>query len=398
MAPTALRPRLPFTRPDVLTVPPHLLELQATAPVVRVQTPVGDEGWLITRHADVKRLLSDGSLCRSHRQPDKAARYSRSALEGGPLGEDPDAEDADYGKMRRLLSPAFSPRRMRSIHADISTLVNELFDELLSRPRPVDFHDVLAYPLPVMVTCRLLGIPADDRDQFRAWFEATTALYDEKRAADGFAALTDYMRTLIQVKKREPGEDLVSDLIAHDDEMLTLDYLAIMVAGLLYAAHETTVERLDHGTIHLLSHQEQREAIRRDPQLMASAIEEILRVAAPSRPPRVLYARRDFEVGGQPVRTGELVMLSIAAANHDPAVFPDPLRFDLTRPANMHLSFGYGSHFCLGAAMARIEMELVFARLVNIEPELRLALSPQKLLQHENPASGGMDSLLLTWG
>jgi cytochrome P450 len=389
-------PQLPFARSDVLSIAPQYPVLQQNAPVSRVRTPAGDEGWLVTRHSDVKRLIADGALGRTHGQPATAARYSASVFEGGPLGDNPDAEDARYRHMRGLLSSAFAPRRMRLIHAEIENLVDALFDELMSAPRPADFHEIVACPLPVMVACRLLGVPTDDRDQFRSWFDATTALYDSQRAGEGFVALTEHMRDLIRVKREQPGEDFVSDVVTSQSEA-ELDSLPVIVAGLLYAAYETTVERLDHGTLLLLSHPDRLADVRRDPELLSGAVEEILRVAAPSRPPRILYARDDIEIHDELIRQGDLVMLSVSTANHDPEVFSDPHRFDPGRKPNPHLSFGHGAHFCIGAALAKTEMSLVFSRIIHNTPRLRIALPLDELIHYENPATGGLEKLPLTW-
>lgn len=395
---TPVLPVLPFSRPGILDPALDYRTLQRDQPVARVRTPAGDVGWLVTRYDDVKSLLADRRLGRGHPDPERAARYSRSLLEGGPLGDgDPAAEDAQYARTRVLLAPAFSPRRMKAAHSGVRDLVEDLFGQMTAQTPPVDFHRVVTFTLPVMVVCGLLGVPAGDREQFRAWFAAATALYDASRAAEGYTALVEYTGRLIEVKRAQPGEDVISDLLAAVDEGEAGAYLPQLVAGLLYAGHETTVERLDYGTLHLLAHPDQLDALRRDPALLPGAVEEVLRVAAPGRPPRIAYARTDLEVRGVQVRAGDLVMLAIQAANHDPAVFPDPARFDVTRKPNPHLSFGYGGHFCLGASMARTEMELVFSAIVKRQPSLCLAVPLEEMLQHENTATGGLNALPVTW-
>ncbi|CAL9653497.1 Pentalenolactone synthase [Streptomyces sp. enrichment culture] len=393
---TENHPTLPFARSDILGLAPLFYELQEHDPVARVRTPTGDFGWLVTRHADVKQLLADPRLGRGHAEPERAARYSRSRMEGGPLG-DPETEDAEYGRMRSLLSPSFAPRRMHTVHDRILALVDDLFDQALTQPGPVDFHEAIAFQLPVMVICRLLGVPEDDRDRFRGWLDAATALYDQNQIADGYAALMGYTDELVRLKREKPGEDIITDLLAAVDESEAAAKLPQLVAGLLYAGYETTVERLGFGALHLLARPDQMELLRKDPSLMPSAVEEVLRVAAPGRPPRIAYARADLEVRGVSIKSGDLVMLAIQAANHDPRVFEEPQRFDVTRSPNPHLSFGYGGHFCLGASMARLELEAVFSALVRREPALRLAAPVEELLQHENPSTGGLTALPITW-
>lgn len=396
MKTTEDQPKLPFARSSILDLAPQFYELQQHEPVCRVQTPTGDLGWLVTRHADVKALLADPRLGRGHADPERAARYSRSRLEGGPLG-DPKTEDAEYGRMRSLLSPSFAPRRMQTVHSQILTLVDDLFDQALQQPESADFHEAIAFQLPVMVICRLLGVPADDRDRFRGWLDAATALYDQSEIANGYAALMQYTDELVRLKRKQPGEDIISDLLAAVDEAEASSKLPQLVAGLLYAGYETTVERLGFGALHLLANPDQAALLRKDASLMSAAVEEVLRVAAPSRPPRIAYARADLEVGGVHIKSGDLVMLAIQAANHDPRVFDEPSRFDVTRAPNPHLSFGYGGHFCLGASMARIELEAVFSALVRQEPRMRLAVPVEDMLQHENPSTGGLSALPITW-
>lgn len=389
-------PQLPFPRSRVLDLAPRFYELQREAPVVRVRTPAGDAGWLVTRHAEVKALLADPRLGRGHSDPENAARYSQSKLEGGPLG-DPETEDVEYGRMRRLLAPSFAPRRMHALRSGILAAVDGLFARMVRRPCPADFHEAIAYQLPVMVICRLLGVPAGDREEFTGWLDAATALYDEEQAASGSRALTDYTERLVKMKREEPGEDVISDLLAAVDETEAATKLPQLVGGLLYAGYATTVERLDFGALHLLSRPDQLDRLRRDPALASGAVDEVLRVAAPNRPPRIAYARSALEVGGTRIEVGDLVMLAIQAANHDPRVHRDPAAFDVGRSPNPHLSFGYGGHFCLGAGLARIEMEAVFLALARHRPALRLAVPVEELLQHENPSTGGLAALPVTW-
>jgi cytochrome P450 len=390
-------PLLPFERPNILDLSPQYHGLLPDRPVTQARTPVGDIGWLICGYPEVKALLADDRLGRSHHDPDNAARYSGSMVQGGPLG-DPATEEADYALMRRLLAPAFSARRMQKLHGEVQKLVEDLCDRMAAETSPVDIQKVITYALPVMVICRLLGVSADDRDQFRAWSDAATALYDEQHAAEGFAALAGYMDRLIQVKREQPADDLISDLVAATDgETVTDGYLSMLVAGLLFAGHETTVLRLDYGTLYMLARPEPRELIREDPSLVSGAVEEILRLGAPGRPPLLHYSRVDMEVAGESIKAGDLVLLALEAANQDPKVFPDPARFDVTRRPNPHLTFGHGRHFCLGASLARIEMEVLFSTLFERFPALRLAVSLEEMRKHENPATGGLNTLPVAW-
>jgi cytochrome P450 len=390
-------PRLPFDRPNILDLSPRYQALLRDRPVSQARTPIGDVGWLVCGYSEVKSLLADDRLGRSHPDPDRAARYSGSMVQGGPLG-DPATEEADYALMRRLLAPAFSARRMQELHGEVEKLVSDLCDRMAAETPPVDIQKMITYALPVMVICRLLGVSSDDRDQFRAWSDAATALYDEESAAEGFAALAGYMDRLIQSKREQPADDLISDLVAATNgTTVTDDYLSMLVAGLLFAGHETTVLRLDYGTLYMLARPESRQTIQNEPSFVSGAVEEVLRLGAPGRPPLLHYSRVDIEIGGESIKAGDLVLLALEAANQDSRVFPDPSRFDVTRRPNPHLTFGYGRHFCLGASLARIEMNVLFSTLFERFPTLRLAVPLEQMRQHENSATGGLNALPVTW-
>jgi cytochrome P450 len=396
VASTQTLPRLPFALPGVVDVPPLYLALQREQQLTLVRTPAGDVGWLVTRYGEVKKLLNDDRLGKAHPDPDHAARYSASALQGGPIG-DPATERQEYALMRRLLTPSFTPRRMRAIRPVVEDMADELLAEMGRGTPPADFQNAVSFPLAILVICRLLGVPGDDRAQIRGWADATTALYDADRAAAGFGALIGYVEELIRVKREHPAEDVISDLIAaaRRDEQITSSYIAMLVAGILFAGHDTTVLRLDYGTLHLLTRPGLAAALRNDPSLAVSATEEVLRVAAPARPPTLRWARADIEIGDVMIKAGDLVMLATQAANCDGEVFAGPARFDLARDPNPHLAFGYGQHFCLGASLARIEMQALFGRLFQRFPTLRLAVPAGDLRVRDD--NGGLEAFPVAW-
>jgi pentalenolactone synthase len=396
MASTESLPRLPFEHPDVLGVPPFYRKLQRDQPAVRVRTPAGDIGWLVTRYADVKALLGDERLGKAHPDPDRAARYSASALQGGPIG-DPATERELYGLMRRLLTPSFTPRRMQAIRPVVASLVDGFLSQLAGKTPPGDFQSEVSFPLAITVICRLLGVPGGDREQIRGWADATTALYDGASAAEGFMSLVGYVDELIKIKRDQPGEDVLSDLLAagQTNQAVTDGYIATLVAGILFAGHDTTVLRLDYGVLHLLAQPDLTRALRRDPSRAQTVAEEVLRVAAPARPPTLRWARTDIGLGAVTIKAGDLVMLATQAANVDEQVFADPDRFDAAREPNPHVAFGHGHHFCLGASLARIEMQELFGRLFLHLPRLRLAVPIEQVRVRED--NGGLESLPVEW-
>ena len=386
--------QLPFDQADPLQLAPRLRQLQHDGVIHRVRTAVGDEAWLVTGYEEVRALLADERLGRSHPDPASAARMGESALFGGPMGNY-ETEQADMARMRALLQPHFSPRRMRALRPRAEELTAGLLDRLAEHGPPADLHQALALPLPVLVICELLGVPYADRDQFRAWSEAVGDVRDRARSEQGLGALFGYGRQLVARKRGEPGDDVISRLIAAggtgDEE------IAMLAMGLLFAGHETTVVAIGMGVLCLLANSAQQQALAGDPGLAATAIEEILR--APGRGgggiPR--YARTDLRIGNVTVRAGELVLLDNRTANHDPAAFPDPGRFDVTRHAAPHLSFGHGGHYCLGAPLARIELQAVFSQLPARFPGLRLAVPVSQLRLRTGVLTGGLAELPVLW-
>jgi cytochrome P450 len=392
-------PRLPFPPGEQLFgTSPWFRELRLGGPVVRVRTPAGDEAWLVIGLTESKALYQDERVGRSHPEPEKAARISHAAIAGGPAGSY-ETERADHARMRRLLGPSFSARRMERLRVHVQELVAGLEDDLAARTPPADLHESLSFPLPVLVICELLGVPFEDREEFRGWSAGAADARDAKASRVALEQLYGYMHRLMSLKRREPGEDVMSDLVAAGPgEGMSDTAIAQLGAGLLFAGHETTVARIDLGTVLLLTHPEQLAALRRDPGLLAGAVEEILRYVVPSPlglVPR--YAHTDLTVAGTHIRAGEAVLLDFTAANRDPAAYPDPDAFDITRPPSAHITFGYGPYFCLGASLARVELQSVFSTIFDRLPTLQLAVPAGQLHLRDHSMTGGLSALPVTW-
>lgn len=361
-----------------------------------VRTPVGDQAWLVTEYSQVRRLLDDDRLGRSHRNPETASRTGESALFGGPLG-DFDTEDADHARMRALLQPHFSPRHLRSLESRVAALTTKLLDDLAAQGPPADLHARLALPLPILVICELLGVPYSDRDQFRAWAEDAGNVRDHARSERGLAALFEYGRGLVERKRARPGDDVMSRLCATDG--VSDEEAATMSMFLLFAGHETTVVQIGLGALLLLTNRDQWQALVDDPALIPNAVEELLRKTAGSSAvggvPR--YARTDFDIDGVAIRAGDLVLLDVGAANHDPAVFPDPQRVDVARKEAAHLTFGHGARYCIGAPLARIELKTVFGQLIPRFPSMHLTVDAATLPMRPDVLAGGLAELPVSW-
>jgi pentalenolactone synthase len=381
----------------------------ANATVQQLTTPTGDPAWLVTGYDAVKALLSDPRLGRSHPQPEKAARYSESAMFGGPIGS-PATEQREHAQMRALLTPSFSARRMALLRPRVQELVDGLLAELGRQTPPVDFHEAISFPLPALVICELLGVPYADRADFRQWSDEAADMTDGARSRAGLARLQAYMRGLVSHKREQPAEDVISDLVAaqvYAPDHFTDDHVVGLAAGLLFAGHETTVAAIDKGVLLLLTNPAARAELRRDPTLVPRAVEEILRLPNPveaveTAPPSGLpglprYANADVEVGGVIIHAGELVLLDLQGGNLDGRVFPTPEAFDATREPNPHLTFGHGPHYCIGAPLARIELQTLFATLLQRFPTLRLAVPQEALRPRSHLLTGGLAALPVTW-
>lgn len=390
-------PTLPFPQSNVLEIPPELRKLQNEQPITRVRTMAGDEAWLVTRYEEVKALLTDERLARSHPDPARAARISDSPLLGGSIGNYA-TEKEDHARMRRIFTPSFSARRMQALRLQVAGLVDMLLDDLAAMGSPADLHESLAFPLPVLVICELLGVPYEDREHFRTWSDAAAHLYDREAAARALRELGAYMYQLMQRKREAPMEDVLSDLVAAQGRGEISPTEAVgYAASLLFAGHETTVTRIDYGTLLLLANPRQRERLSQEPRLVEQAVEEILRLGGGSGGGLPRYARAEIEIDRVTIQAGDAVLLSLTTANRDGRVFPDPDLFEADREPNSHLAFGYGSRYCVGAALARVELQAVFGQLFERFPTLRLAVPWESLRVRTHLLTGGLESLPVAW-
>ncbi|MHC1559691.1 cytochrome P450 [Actinomycetospora sp. C-140] len=392
-------PQLPFPREGVLTISPLYARLREAGPVTRVRTPAGDVAWLATRYEEAKALFADRRLGRSHPQPDQAARVSDAGVMAGPSG-DHEHEDADHSAMRKLLTPAFSAKRMRRLHDRVAELAEGLVDDLQpSRDGAVDLHAAFSVPLPIFVICELLGVPVEDRAYFKGLSERMATLTgDDPRVAR--AEFERYTAGLAEAKRAEPGEDVISDLVAaqEHDPRLTDTRVAELSAGLLFAGHETTVNRLSLGVVLLLVNPDVRDRFVADPAGTVDAVvEEVLRLAEPGGMGLLRYAHEDVTVGegdeAVTIPRGDAVMIVTSAANRDTGAFGSADAFDPDRSPNPHLSFGHGPHFCIGASLARTELRVGLTTLFTRLPGLRLAVDPESLTLHTERLTGGLDRL-----
>ena len=369
--------------PGVLADPyPHYRELRTDAPVH--WSPIGF--WVITRFADGAGIISDRSFAMTeprewgeaveYRYESPASDKVLDSLGRMMLFKNP----PDHTRLRGLVSKAFTARAIEALRPRIGEIVTEL----LGRVREAGEMDLIAdfaYPLPAMVIAEMLGVPPGDRDQFRRWSRELAPTIDPmilpdqvERAAVAIDHFVDYFTHLIARRRAEPRGDLLSAMIAAEErgDRLSEPELLSNAMLLLNAGHETTTNLIGNGMLALLRHPGELERLRRDPSLLPSAIEELLRYDSPVQMTG-RQAKGEREIGGAKVDAGQQVIVLIGSANRDSARFPDPDRLDLGRRDNDHLSFGGGSHYCLGSSLARLEGQIAIGALVAELPRLRLA-------------------------
>lgn len=375
--------------PSVLALPstwrdpyPVFRQLQQYAPVC-FSRHMG--GWLLTRYDHVSSALRDVRLS-SRRSAAFAERLPPEAQSSvAPLVRHLSRwtlflDGADHARLRGLINRAFSARLVEEMRPAIEDILNGLLDAAARRGELDAMRD-LAMPLPVMVIGRMLGLPDADLPALRRWSDALAPFFsgrmDEpslRGAANAIADLDTYFTRIIEARRVQPGPDLVSALIAAEEDGRILDdeELRSTCVMLLFGGHETTTHLIGNGLYTLLRHPDERERLMRAPELIVSAVEEVLRFESPVQW-QSRIALEDSSVGDDAIARGSRLFLMLGAANRDPAAFQDPDRFDIARANNRHLAFGQGAHYCVGASLGRLEGRLAIAATLARFPRVRLA-------------------------
>ncbi len=362
---------------------PLFAEVRDMGPVHPVSLADGHDAWLVVGHDEARRALNDSLLSKD--------MHAALALGGGIVAEGlPGREFArhmlavdppDHTRLRRLVSSAFSTRRVEGLRPRVQAIVDDLLDVLAGRDpeSPADLVAEFAFPLPFTVICELLGVPEDERTGLGqglvAMLVPTPTPDDHLRAKEASDAVVAQLRRLVEAKHDEPGDDLVSGLIAARDgeERLDNQELLSTIFQLIVAGHDTTTTFIGNAVVALLDHPKQLELLRDDPERIPAAVEELLRYDAPVPHSTFRYAVQEVEIGGHSIPPGAQVIICLAAANHDRCRFANPEGLDLERAEGRHLGFGHGIHHCLGAPLARLEGQLALGSLIRRFPRLRLA-------------------------
>jgi cytochrome P450 len=356
---------------------PELAELRDGPGIGRIRTPFGLEGWLVTRFADVREVLSDNerfsnSRVSELRRPPGFEEMSDEELARMRAGNLLSFDPPDHTRLRRLLTPEFTVRRMRRLEPRIHEIVDEHLDAMERSGPPADLVSDFALPVPSLVICELLGVPYADRAEFQ---ERSTQLLDlsvptEERIRVSRESRA-YMAELVKGAQADPGEDMLGMLVREHGDDLSFDELCGIASLLLIAGHETTANMLGLGTLALLRHPDQLALVRDEPERVDAAVEELLRWLSIVHSGTGKITTKDVEIAGQQIPAGEFVMCALPSANRDPELLSDPDQLDVTRGAMGHLAFGHGIHHCLGAPLARMEMRIAFPALLRRFPGLR---------------------------
>jgi cytochrome P450 len=384
--------------------------LRRDAPVHLTHSRDGRPLWLVTRHDDVRALLKDPRFVK-----DRSALLS-SGDDATPAPRAPDAlrwlngmltsiDAPAHTRLRRLVTQAFSARLVEGLRPRIQQVADALLDEPLARGE-IELMAEFAFPLPIIVICELLGLPAADQPRFREWSEVLVThagLRDEQALAalvPALEAVAAYLREVFAAKRREPGDDLITRLLHAQDAGQTLseDEMISQVLLMIVAGHETTAHLIGNAMLALLRHPAQRERLTREPQRLPRAIDELLRYDGPVETSTLRFAREDAELHGVKIARGEQVLAVLASAGRDERQCPHADQLDIGRAEGGHLAnlaFGHGIHFCIGAPLARLEAEIALGTLLARLRGVRLAVEPSALRWRVGPLVRGLHGLPL---
>jgi cytochrome P450 len=373
---------------------PFYARLRAENPVCRT-TLFGQPTWLVTRYDDVVSMLRDERLLKEWHPATKWLFRFAGSITRHMLNRDP----PDHTRLRTLVQKAFTPKLIEHLRGRIQVICDDLLNPLETSGR-MDLMRDYALPVPLTIIAELLGIPPDDRLHFHSFSRSTisaSSLVGALRSVPDQRFLGRNLRKLIAARRREPREDLITALVQAEEagDKLSEDEVVAMIALLMLAGYETTVNLIGSGALALIQHPEQLEALQRNPGLADSAIEELLRYTSPLDVASQRFAGEELTIRSVDIKQGHLVVAMIGSANHDGSQFPDPEVLDLTRQPNKHVAFGQGAHFCLGASLARLEGQIALTTLFRRFPELQLAQPAESLRWRKSLVVRGLEELPL---
>ncbi|GAB7032010.1 cytochrome P450 [Streptomyces sp. NPDC021749] len=393
--------------------------LREHGPVVRGRFMDDSPVWFVTRFEEVRQILRDPRFVNNpvasslNARPEDSPTMRALDMLGFPehlrvylLGSILNNDAPDHTRLRRLVTRAFTARKITNLRPRVEEIADALLDRLPEHAEDgvVDLIQHFAYPLPITVICELVGIPEADRPQWRQWGADLVSLQPD-RLGVSFPAMIDRVHALIRERRGALTDDLLSELIrTHDDDGSRLSdvEMVTLVLTLVLAGHETTAHLIGNGTAALLTHPDQLRLLKDDPALFPRAVHELMRWCGPVHMTQLRYATEDVEIGGTLIHKGDAVQLILVSANYDPRHYTDPERLDLTRHpaghAENHVGFGHGPHYCLGATLAKQEGEVALGKLFARFPDVSLAVEAERLERAQTPGSWRLVSLPLRLG
>jgi cytochrome P450 len=387
----------PFGANARLDLHPLYRQVREHEPLSWVRLPYGEAAWLVTRYDDVKTVLGDSRFSRTEASRHDQPRLTPEVIPFGLLDMDP----PEHTRMRRLIAKAFTTGSVENLRPRAEQIAAELIKAMIAAGSPADFVKTFARRLPMIVSCELLGVPNDDQGEFADWVNVATSLEASRdQRAEALARQATYIAELVAQRRQRPTDDLLGRLVLarDDDDRLSEAELNFLSMQLLAAGFETTTNQLADFVYLLLTSPGEYALLCARPELIPGAVEELLRfIPLVASAAIVRYATEDVELSGGTVRAGEAVLTFAPAANRDPAVYADPDVLDLTRPAAAHLSFGHGVHLCVGARLARMELQVGLYALTRDLPGLRLAADPDAVAWKPSVLVRGPSALPVTW-
>jgi cytochrome P450 len=363
---------------------PLFAAVRELGPVHAVTLADGHDAWLVVGYEEARIALNDARLSKDmHAALATGAGVVAEGLPGPSFARHMLSVDPpDHSRLRRLVSAAFTPRRVEALRPRVQAVIDDLLDAIAAAgpDARIDLVSAFAFPLPFTVICELLGVPEPDRAELGRGLTALLSPYstpaEYARAKEASDAVVAMLEALVDAKQATPGDDLVSGLITARDgnERLSTQELLSTIFQLIVAGHDTTASLIGNGVVALLEHPEQLDELRVDPAKLAVAVEELLRYDAPVPHSTFRYAVAPIELGDATIPAGAQVIICLAGANRDTGRYADPDALDIDREESRHLAFGHGIHFCLGAPLARMEGQLALGSLLRRFPQLRLAV------------------------
>lgn len=358
---------------------PAYERLREEDPVHQVRFPDGQLSWLVTRYADAEAVLKDPRFIKDFSKLFGGSMDEMSVFAQNMLFSDP----PDHKRLRGLAQKAFTPKMIEGMKPRIQEITDELLDGFEGKSN-VKLIDEFAFPLPIIVICEILGVPSQDRDKFRTWSNSLIEGTSGEAGVSVYEHMNEFIQYLgewFQKVRQQPGDDLISRLIEAEEagDRLTEKELYGLVSLLIIAGHETTVNLIGNTVLTLLKHPEQQHELCVQPELIGPAIEESLRLNGPVEFSTSRWAAEEIEFSGKTIHRGDLVIVALNAANHDPEQFDNPELFDIHREKSAHLAFGKGIHFCLGAPLARLEGHTAIDGLLKRFPAMALAVPENEL-------------------